>query len=55
VEIVNSTTDTTAGPQSEVVRFQVRAVFKGPGDVTAAAAAAPASKAPPAAQLKPKG
>lgn len=51
VEIVNSTTDTTAGPQAEVVKFQVKAVFKGPGDM--AATVAPVK--PGAPQLKPKG
>ncbi len=50
IEIVNSTTDTSGGPQAEVVKFQIRAVFKGPGvpvTTTADAKGAPA-------QLKPK-
>ena len=33
VEIVSSTTDTNPGPQGEVIKFQIKAVFKGPGDV----------------------
>jgi type IV pilus assembly protein PilN len=33
VEIVSSTTDTSGGPQAEVIKFQIKAVFKGPGDV----------------------
>lgn len=50
IEIVNSTTDTSGGPQAEVVKFQIRAVFKGPGvpvTTTADAKGAPT-------QLKPK-
>ena len=39
VEIVNSTTDTSGGPQGEVIKFQIKAVFKGPGDVEVASAA----------------
>ena len=35
VEIVSSTTDTSGGPQGEVIKFQIKAVFKGPGDVEA--------------------
>ncbi|MBS1819391.1 MAG: PilN domain-containing protein [Acidobacteria bacterium] len=49
IEIVNSTTDTSGGPQGEVVKFQIRAVFKGPGVVVATTADAKG-----AAQLKPK-
>lgn len=49
VEIVNSTTDTSAGPQAEIVKFQIKAVFKGPGVVVATADAKDA-----AGQLKPK-
>ena len=52
VEIVNSTTDTNGGPQSEVVKFQIKAVFKGPGE--SSATAAPAKPGAPGA-LKPKG
>ena len=52
VEIVNSTTDTGGGPQGEVVKFQVKAVFKGPG--YSSVVPAPAAK-PGAPQLKPKG
>jgi Tfp pilus assembly protein PilN len=52
VEIVNSTTDTSGGPQGEMIKFQIKAVFKGPGD-------APESKTVNArdagGQLKPKG
>jgi len=52
VEIVNSTTDTSGGPQGEMIKFQIKAVFKGPGD-------APESKTANAkdagGQLKPKG
>ena len=52
VEIVNSTTDTSGGPQGEVIKFQIKAVFKGPGDapVTKTANAKDA-----AGQLKPRG
>lgn len=50
IEIVNSTTDTSGGPQSEIVKFQIRAVFKGPG--VAVATTADAKGAP--GQLKPK-
>ena len=39
VEIVSSTTDTSGGPQGEVIKFQIKAVFKGPGDVEASNAA----------------
>lgn len=47
VEIVNSTTDTTGGPQAEVIKFQIKAVFKDP--------AAPAPAVPSAAgAVKPK-
>ena len=46
---MNSTTDTSGGPQGEVVKFQIRAVFKGPGVVVATTADAKG-----AAQLKPK-
>jgi type IV pilus assembly protein PilN len=35
VEIVSSTTDTSGGPQGEVIKFQIKAVFTGPGDVEA--------------------
>jgi type IV pilus assembly protein PilN len=35
IEIVSSTTDTSGGPQGEVIKFQIKAVFKGPGDVEA--------------------
>jgi len=34
VEIVSSATDTTATPtQGEVIKFEIKAIFKGPGDV----------------------
>lgn len=52
VEIVNSTTDTAGGPQGEVVKFQVKAVFKGPGYSSAVPTPAAKPGAPP---LKPKG
>ena len=50
IEIVNSTTDTSGGPQAEIVKFQIKAVFKGPG--VAVATTADAKGAP--GQLKPK-
>lgn len=53
VEIVNSTTDTSGGPQGEVIKFQIKAVFKGPGDVEVASAAD--TKGAKGPQLKPKG
>ncbi len=53
VEIVNSTTDTSGGPQGEVIKFQIKAVFKGPGDVDLATTVADAS-GPKGQQLKPK-
>lgn len=52
IEIVSSTTDTTGGPQGEVVKFQIKAVFKGPGD-SAPSTTADAKGA--GGQLKPKG
>ncbi len=52
VEIVNSTTDTSGGPQGEVIKFQIKAVFKGPGDVEVAKVVEAA--APKGQQLKPK-
>ena len=52
VEIVNSTTETGTGPQPEVVKFQIRAVFKVP---TASAATTTAEAKEPGSQLKPKG
>lgn len=52
IEIVNSTTDTSGGPQGEVIKFQIKAVFKGPGDVEPLTVAD--AKAPKGAQLKPK-
>jgi type IV pilus assembly protein PilN len=52
VEIVNSTTDTSGGPQGEVIKFQIKALFKNPGDPAAVATAdAKGSKG----QLKPQG
>lgn len=53
VEIVNSTTDTSGGPQGEVIKFQIKAVFKGPGDVELAATTD--AKGPKGQQLRPKG
>jgi len=50
IEIVNSTTDTSAGPQAEVVKFQIKAVFKGPGVQVATTADAKGAAAP----VKPK-
>ena len=37
VEIVNSTADNTAPTLGEVIKFEIKAVFKGPGDVDVAA------------------
>jgi type IV pilus assembly protein PilN len=51
VEIVNSTTDTSGGPQAEVIKFQIKAVFKGQGDNVVATTA---DAKDPGAQLKPK-
>ena len=50
---MNSTTDTSGGPQGEVIKFQIKAVFKGPGDVDLATTVADAS-GPKGQQLKPK-
>jgi type IV pilus assembly protein PilN len=52
VEIVNSTTDAST-PQGEIIRFQVKAVFKAPGAPSTVAAADAAKDA--SSQLKPKG
>lgn len=52
VEIVNSTTDTSGGPQGEVIKFQIKAVFKGPGDVEVAKTAD--ATGPKGQTLKPK-
>lgn len=52
VEIVNSTTDTSGGPQGEVIKFQIKAVFKGPGDVEVAKTAD--ATGPMGQPLKPK-
>ena len=52
VEIVNSTTDTSGGPQGEVIKFQIKAVFTGPGDVEVAKTAD--ATGPKGQQLKPK-
>jgi type IV pilus assembly protein PilN len=49
VEIISSTTDTNG--QGELIRFQIRAVFKTPGEPAATAADAKGA----GAQLKPKG
>jgi type IV pilus assembly protein PilN len=35
VEIVNTTTDMSGGPQAEMIKFQIKAIFKGPGDAAA--------------------
>ncbi|HUR35400.1 MAG TPA: PilN domain-containing protein [Vicinamibacterales bacterium] len=51
VEIVNSTTDTSGGPQAEVIKFQIKAIFKGPGDVEIARATDTKSAA---GQVKPR-
>jgi type IV pilus assembly protein PilN len=37
VEIVNSTADTTAPALGEVIKFEIKAIFKGPGDIDTAA------------------
>ena len=52
IEIVNSTTDTSGGPQGEVIKFQIKAVFKGPGDVEVVKTAD--AVGPKGQQLKPK-
>jgi Tfp pilus assembly protein PilN len=52
VEIVNSTTDTSGGPQGEVIKFQIKAQFKDPSD-TAPSTTADAKDA--GGTLKPKG
>lgn len=52
VEIVNSTTDMTGGPQGEVIKFQIKALYKDPSD-TGAATTADAKDT--GGQLKPKG
>jgi Tfp pilus assembly protein PilN len=36
VEIVSSATDASAATLGEVIKFEIKAVFKGPGDVDAA-------------------
>jgi type IV pilus assembly protein PilN len=36
VEIVSSATDTAAAAQGEVIKFEIKAIFKGPGNVDAA-------------------
>lgn len=36
VEIVNSTADTTAPALGEIIKFEIKAIFKGPGDVDTA-------------------
>ena len=51
VEIVASTTETGSGPQPEVVKFQIKAVFKAPAD----GATTTARVKEPSGQLKPKG
>ena len=51
VEIVTSTTETGSGPQPEVVKFQIKAVFKVPAD----GATTTAQVKEPSGQLKPKG
>jgi len=52
VEIVTSTTDTSGGPQGEIIKFQIKALFKALGNV-AAPASADATRA--SAPLQPKG
>jgi type IV pilus assembly protein PilN len=49
IEIVSSTTDTSGGPQGEIVKFQIKAVFKDPSQ-PAAPTPAPAAAAPVKAQ-----
>ena len=51
VEIVASTTETGSGPQPEVVKFQIKAVFKAPVDGPTTTA----QVKEPSGQLKPKG
>ncbi len=43
IEIVSSTTDTSGGPQGELIKFQIKAIFKDPSQPAAPAAAAPAA------------
>ena len=52
VEIVSSAADTSAPTLGEVIKFEIKAVFKGPGDVDAAAKVADTKGA--AGQLKNK-
>ena len=51
IEIINSTTDTSGGPQGEVIKFQIKAVFTGPGEL---APVTVADAKGPNPQLKPK-
>lgn len=51
IEIVNSATDVTGGPETEVVKFQIKALFKVPGDSAASTTDANGARAP----LQPKG
>jgi type IV pilus assembly protein PilN len=51
VEIVNSTTDTSGGPQGEMIKFQIKALFRNPADAPAATAADATGAGD---QLKPK-
>jgi hypothetical protein len=53
VEIVNTTTETAKDKQPEVVKFQIKAVFKNPADSAAPTKTADATPATP--QLKPQG
>ena len=52
IEIVNSATDVTGGQDTEVVKFQIKALFKVPGDSAASATAAANGASAP---LQPKG
>ena len=52
IEIVNSATDISGGPETEVVKFQIKALFKVPGDSNASTTADANSAS---GQLKPKG
>jgi type IV pilus assembly protein PilN len=54
VEIVTSTTEPATDKQPEIVKFQIKAVFRNPGDGAAPPAAATADAAG-APQLKPRG
>jgi type IV pilus assembly protein PilN len=59
IEIVNTTTEQTATPPGELIKFQVKAIFQRPGDAKPATAAKPAPAGSAAstqsAEVKPRG